>query len=54
MLPGEWLGDDGLSPEEPGLEGRVLPGAALAVVLVTHNHPLDAFKYDWIKYTLTI
>ena len=42
LLPGEGFGDDGATSEEPWLEGRVLPGAALAVVLVAHNHPHDA------------
>ena len=39
---GEALDDDGAAAEMPGLEGGVLPTATLAVVLVSHHHPLLA------------
>ena len=38
----EGLGDDGVAPEKAGLEGGVLARAALAVVLVADDHPLQA------------
>lgn len=40
--PGEALGDDGPAPEVARLQGRMLPARALAVVLISDDHPPDA------------
>ena len=41
-LPGKRLDNDGSAAKEPGLQGCVLPGGALAVVLVSEHDPVDA------------
>lgn len=42
MDPGEALGDDGPTPEVAGLQCRMLPARALAIVLISNHHPPDA------------
>ena len=44
-LPGKRLCNDGLSTEEPGLQGSVFSGGALAVVLIADNDPADTWSH---------
>ena len=40
--PGEALDDDGAPSKVSGLQGGVLSAGPLAVVLISHHHPLNA------------
>lgn len=42
MNTGKRLDNDGDTTQMAGLQGSVLTGRALTIVLVTDNHPLDA------------